>query len=100
MVWENLDEEDTENVQGKRQRIPNLSIHMVELGSSDTPLWRNGPLEKPVLCNACGSRWRTRGTLADYNPKHAMKEVQGAQTIEARQQFVVKLKEFYTNKNK
>ncbi|KAH9320428.1 hypothetical protein KI387_015067, partial [Taxus chinensis] len=36
-----------------------------------TPLWRNGPPEKPVLCNACGSRWRTKGTLANYTPLHA-----------------------------
>lgn len=36
-----------------------------------TPLWRNGPPEKPVLCNACGSRWRTKGTLVNYTPLHA-----------------------------
>ncbi|KAF8404164.1 hypothetical protein HHK36_009044 [Tetracentron sinense] len=36
-----------------------------------TPLWRNGPPGKPVLCNACGSRWRTKGTLANYTPLHA-----------------------------
>ncbi|KAF5175612.1 Gata transcription factor, partial [Thalictrum thalictroides] len=36
-----------------------------------TPLWRNGPPEKPVLCNACGSRWRTKGTLAKYAPIHS-----------------------------
>ncbi|XP_027103264.1 GATA transcription factor 26-like [Coffea arabica] len=40
----------------------------------ETPLWRSGPPEKPVLCNACGSRWRTRGTLEDYIPKHAIKD--------------------------
>ncbi|KAF6135440.1 hypothetical protein GIB67_027314 [Kingdonia uniflora] len=39
-----------------------------------TPLWRNGPPEKPVLCNACGSRWRTRGTLENYTPLHARAE--------------------------
>lgn len=33
-----------------------------------TPLWRNGPPDKPVLCNACGSRWRTKGTLVNYTP--------------------------------
>ncbi|KAL5984021.1 hypothetical protein ACLOJK_018123 [Asimina triloba] len=36
-----------------------------------TPLWRNGPPGKPVLCNACGSRWRTKGTLANYAPLHS-----------------------------
>eukprot|EP00271_Cylindrocystis_brebissonii_P019283 TRINITY_DN581_c0_g1_i2.p1 TRINITY_DN581_c0_g1~~TRINITY_DN581_c0_g1_i2.p1 ORF type:complete len:1027 (-),score=136.96 TRINITY_DN581_c0_g1_i2:1988-5068(-) len=40
-------------------------------GISTTPLWRNGPPDKPVLCNACGSRWRTRGTLHNYMPLHA-----------------------------
>ncbi|GAB4834637.1 hypothetical protein Ancab_032900 [Ancistrocladus abbreviatus] len=40
-------------------------------GVTNTPLWRNGPPDKPVLCNACGSRWRTKGTLANYTPLHA-----------------------------
>ncbi|RAL49494.1 hypothetical protein DM860_012927 [Cuscuta australis] len=31
-----------------------------------------GPPEKPVLCNACGSRWRLRRNLNDYVPKHAL----------------------------
>ncbi|GBG83588.1 hypothetical protein CBR_g37309 [Chara braunii] len=37
-------------------------------GVTTTPLWRNGPPDKPVLCNACGSRWRTRGNLTNYLP--------------------------------
>ena len=41
------------------------------MGPAATPLWRNGPEEKPVLCNACGSRWRTKGTLFNYMPMHA-----------------------------
>ncbi|XP_077237415.1 GATA transcription factor 26-like [Tasmannia lanceolata] len=40
-------------------------------GVTSTPLWRNGPPEKPVLCNACGSRWRTKGTLTNYTPLHS-----------------------------
>ncbi|KAJ7553710.1 hypothetical protein O6H91_06G109300 [Diphasiastrum complanatum] len=40
-------------------------------GITTTPLWRNGPPDKPVLCNACGSRWRTKGTLENYMPMHA-----------------------------
>ncbi|CAK9857789.1 unnamed protein product [Sphagnum jensenii] len=40
-------------------------------GIATTPLWRNGPPEKPVLCNACGSRWRTKGTLLNYMPMHS-----------------------------
>ncbi|XP_065629918.1 GATA transcription factor 26-like [Quercus suber] len=43
-------------------------------GIDDTPLWRNGPPEKPVLCNACGSRYRIRGTLENYIPKHILKK--------------------------
>ncbi|XP_076940376.1 GATA transcription factor 27-like [Bidens hawaiensis] len=40
-------------------------------GVTSTPLWRNGPPDKPVLCNACGSRWRTKGSLVNYTPLHA-----------------------------
>lgn len=43
--------------------------------ATGTPLWRNGPPEKPVLCNACGSRWRTKGTLTNYTPLHARAEL-------------------------
>lgn len=39
--------------------------------ATGTPLWRNGPAHKPILCNACGSRWRTKGTLENYVPQHA-----------------------------
>ncbi|KAI4296269.1 hypothetical protein L6164_036242 [Bauhinia variegata] len=38
---------------------------------AETPLWRHGPPEKPVLCNACGSRYRVRGNLDDYVPNHS-----------------------------
>lgn len=44
------------------------------MNATGTPLWRNGPPEKPVLCNACGSRWRTKGTLQNYAPLHARAE--------------------------
>ncbi|XP_044968988.1 GATA transcription factor 26-like [Hordeum vulgare subsp. vulgare] len=37
-------------------------------GTMRSPLWRHGPPEKPVLCNACGTRWRTKGTLDNYTP--------------------------------
>ncbi|XP_058097224.1 GATA transcription factor 26-like [Magnolia sinica] len=40
-------------------------------GVTNTPLWRNGPPGKPVLCNACGSRWRTKGSLSNYAPLHS-----------------------------
>nr|XP_010919763.1 GATA transcription factor 27 isoform X2 [Elaeis guineensis] len=44
-------------------------------GVTSTPLWRNGPPEKPVLCNACGSRWRTKGSLTNYTPMHAREPI-------------------------
>ncbi|XP_071697440.1 GATA transcription factor 26-like [Rutidosis leptorrhynchoides] len=43
-------------------------------GTTSTPLWRNGPPDKPILCNACGSRWRTKGSLVNYTPLHARSE--------------------------
>ncbi|XP_020204683.1 GATA transcription factor 27 [Cajanus cajan] len=39
-------------------------------GINYTPLWRNGPEDKPVLCNACGSRYRKWGTLEAYLPNN------------------------------
>ncbi|CAH9114134.1 unnamed protein product, partial [Cuscuta europaea] len=49
-------------------------------GITSTPLWRNGPPEKPVLCNACGSRWRTKGTLANYTPMHSRTDLDDSDT--------------------
>ncbi|GFR51676.1 hypothetical protein Agub_g14119 [Astrephomene gubernaculifera] len=37
-------------------------------GTTQTPCWRKGPPEKPTLCNACGSRYLVKGTLAGYFP--------------------------------
>ncbi|WMV12882.1 hypothetical protein MTR67_006267 [Solanum verrucosum] len=45
----------------------------------ETILWRNGPPEKPVLCNACGSRWRVRRTLDGYIPRHGYIEKESYQ---------------------
>lgn len=63
--------------------------------ATGTPLWRNGPPEKPVLCNACGSRWRTKGTLANYTPLHAR-----AETVDYEDQRVSRVKSVPLNKNK
>ncbi|KAK8625314.1 hypothetical protein V6N13_090188 [Hibiscus sabdariffa] len=38
-------------------------------GIHSSPLWRNGPPEKPVLCNTCGSRYRLGRPLENYRPK-------------------------------
>ncbi|XP_042507719.1 GATA transcription factor 27-like isoform X2 [Macadamia integrifolia] len=61
-------------------------------GIASTPLWRNGPARKPVLCNACGSRWRVKGSLARYIPLHAQAfnyvDIQGSKnTEEVRSDF-------------
>ncbi|XP_044477336.1 GATA transcription factor 26-like [Mangifera indica] len=64
-------------------------------GVTSTPLWRNGPPEKPVLCNACGSRWRTKGTLANYTPLHAR-----AESDDYEDHRVARVKSLSINKNK
>lgn len=50
--------------------VSHQNIYMILLG---TPMWRVGPKDKPVLCNACGSRYRKRGNLEDYDPGHSEK---------------------------
>ncbi|KDP39944.1 hypothetical protein JCGZ_03475 [Jatropha curcas] len=64
-------------------------------GVTSTPLWRNGPPEKPVLCNACGSRWRTKGTLANYTPLHAR-----ADPDDYEDHRISRVKSISINKNK
>ncbi|KAB2622816.1 GATA transcription factor 26-like [Pyrus ussuriensis x Pyrus communis] len=64
-------------------------------GVTSTPLWRNGPPDKPVLCNACGSRWRTKGTLVNYTPLHAR-----AEPDDYEDHRVSRVKSISVNKNK
>lgn len=33
------------------------------LALAESPQWRRGPVSKPVLCNACGTRYRRNGNL-------------------------------------
>lgn len=47
------------------------------------------------MCNACGSRWRTKGTLANYTPLHARTE-----TVDHEDQRVFRVKNISINKNK
>lgn len=37
-------------------------------GRTESPLWRKGPDDKPVLCNACGARWLVKRNLEGYSP--------------------------------
>lgn len=73
-----------------------ICIDFLQLSiATDTPLWRNGPPEKPVLCNACGSRWRTKGTLVNYTPLHAR-----AEADDYEDQRLSRTKSISLNKNK
>eukprot|EP00268_Persea_americana_P027583 TRINITY_DN2694_c0_g1_i2.p1 TRINITY_DN2694_c0_g1~~TRINITY_DN2694_c0_g1_i2.p1 ORF type:complete len:579 (-),score=106.29 TRINITY_DN2694_c0_g1_i2:634-2370(-) len=72
-------------------------------GVTTTPLWRNGPPEKPVLCNACGSRWRTKGTLTNYTPLHARAEPTDSENYRkvcAVKPIIIKTKERKLQKRK
>ena len=40
--------------------------------STETQVWRKGPYETPILCNACGLHFKAKGTLANYLPKRAL----------------------------
>jgi len=44
----------------------------VKCGTSDTPLWRNGPEGPKSMCNACGIRWKRANT-----PKNKKKLLPG-----------------------
>lgn len=49
----------------------------VQCGVIQTPMWRNGPLGKQTLCNACGTRWlKRRRTVASS----AVAKIVGATT--------------------
>lgn len=44
-------------------RIECLHCHV-----NESPQWRRGPAEKPILCNACGTRFRRTGQLGAAVP--------------------------------
>ncbi|KAJ0242662.1 GATA transcription factor 27 [Hirschfeldia incana] len=68
-------------------------------GVTSTPLWRNGPPEKPVLCNACGSRWRTKGSLVNYTPLHSRAEDDDIEIEHRRGQKMMMINGMSMNKN-
>ncbi|KAM7250799.1 hypothetical protein ACFE04_022682 [Oxalis oulophora] len=41
-------------------------------GTYSSPMWRNGPIEKSVLCNACGIRYKKGRPLENYVPKNEL----------------------------
>ncbi len=42
-------------------------------GTTETPLWRKGPLGKNTLCNACGTRWMRHGSTTPRPPSGEFK---------------------------
>lgn len=43
-------------------------------GISHSCCWRRGPASKPVLCNACGSRYLVKRSLEGYQPLQSRRE--------------------------
>lgn len=41
--------------------------------ATESPQWRRGPPHKPVLCNACGTRFRRTNQLGPAVPSHLRK---------------------------
>ncbi|KAL4430572.1 hypothetical protein ABPG77_005812 [Micractinium sp. CCAP 211/92] len=39
----------------------------------ESPQWRKGPPQHPVLCNACGTRWLRNGTLKPLVPRRGLR---------------------------
>ncbi|KAF3640589.1 hypothetical protein FXO37_23390 [Capsicum annuum] len=62
---------------GSRSLIDSYKDGAAGLFLTETALWSTGPPGKPVLYNACGTRWRTRGAIDDYIPKYGNREIQG-----------------------
>lgn len=39
----------------------------------DSPQWRKGPPQHPILCNACGTRWLRNGSLKPLVPRRGIR---------------------------
>jgi GATA-binding protein, other eukaryote len=52
----------------KPWRPPKSAKQCLHCGSSSTPQWREGPLGRSTLCNACGVRYRQGRLLPEYRP--------------------------------
>lgn len=71
------DEALIEDVQPERAPHPQHQAAYVKpggpcdhCGAADSPQWRRGPASKPMLCNACGTRYRRTNTLGPSTPVH------------------------------
>lgn len=42
--------------------------------ATESPQWRRGPVGKPVLCNACGTRYRRTGQLGPPGPASSLRK--------------------------
>ncbi|CAN6325938.1 unnamed protein product [Urochloa humidicola] len=52
----------------KAWRPRKSSKRCLHCGSSSTPQWREGPMGRSTLCNACGVRYRQGRLLPEYRP--------------------------------
>lgn len=48
-------------------------------GTRNSCCWRRGPPSKPVLCNACGSRYLVKRSLEGYQPLQTRREASAKQ---------------------
>ncbi|KAG8093691.1 hypothetical protein GUJ93_ZPchr0012g22200 [Zizania palustris] len=53
----------------KKKLKKNTMKSCTHCGSSETPQWREGPMGRSTLCNACGVRYRQGRLLPEYRPK-------------------------------
>uniref|UniRef100_A0A0D9XXA1 GATA-type domain-containing protein n=1 Tax=Leersia perrieri TaxID=77586 RepID=A0A0D9XXA1_9ORYZ len=56
----------TTKARKKKEKKKKTCLHC---GSSETPQWREGPMGRGTLCNACGVRHRQGRLLPEYRPK-------------------------------
>lgn len=65
--------------------LPGHWLFQLLHAAADSPQWRRGPADAPVLCNACGTRFRRTSQLSSGGLR-ALKRAAEAQ----RQQQLVK----------
>ena len=58
----------------------------LEMQCSESPQWRRGPSDKPILCNACGTRYRRTNQLGCAVPSSRVGGKRGSPTAVAAAQ--------------